>query len=89
MTGKLYKEKINLGRKISHGIERVSKPKEITYPSMYISNIKLPLEGEDVGKKFRCMIDVELSGVNKRVSKNDSSLNYDFDIKTIQFIDSK
>jgi len=90
MANKFYKKKISLGYKPDFERKVTSSDKrKIHYPSMYISNTKLPLEAKEVGNKFRALIDVEFTGIRENTSKEKQSLDYEFDITAIQFIKSK
>jgi len=89
MANKLFKKKISLGYKYNDAAVKSASSKEINYPSMYISNTKLPLKSEEVGNKFRAMIDVEFTGIQEETNKKNKSLSYNFDVKTIEFINSK
>ena len=78
-------KRINLGRKeipIS-----ISKPRgdRVSYPSFYISDKKLPIEPEDVGKVLTATVQLKVTGVNMRTNENKQSLNYDFEVREIVF----
>ena len=78
-------KRINLGKKeIS---TRVTEPKgsNIYYPSFYISDKKLPIEPEDVGKLLTATVRLKVTGVNMRTNENKQSLNYDFEVREIVF----
>jgi len=89
MANKLFKKKINLGYKYDDAVVKPSSSKKINYPSMYISNTKLPLKAEEVGNKFRAIVDVDFTGIQEDTNKKEKSLSYNFDIIAIQFVNSK
>lgn len=89
MADKLFKKKINLGYKSEDACVPKTTIKKTQYPSMYISNTKLPLKAEEVGNKFRAMVDVDFTGIRESTDNEKSSFSYDFEIKAIEFINSK
>ena len=78
-------KRIKLGRKETP--ISVSKPRgdRISYPSFYISDKKLPIEPEDVGKTLTATIQLKVTGVNMRTNEDKQSLNYDFEVREIVF----
>ena len=84
---KLFKKKINLGKKRETTVcesPKTSKDK-VYYPTVYISDKKLPIEPEDVGKMLSAIVRLKITGVNVRTSEDKQSLNYDFEIREIAF----
>lgn len=82
---KLQRKKVNLGRK-PEPIKDVRQGKAGTiYPTFYISNKKLPILPNDVGKSFSCEIIAELTGIREESDKTGSKYNYDFEMKSITF----
>ena len=79
-------KRINLGKKESTVPcqSEVSKSK-VHYPSFYISDKKLPIEPEDVGKTLTATIRLKVTGVNMRTNEDKQSLNYDFEVREIVF----
>jgi len=81
-------KRINLGKKestVSCQPERTKN--KIQYPSFYISDKKLPIEPEDVGKMLTATIQLKVTGVNMRTNENKQNLNYDFEVREIVFGD--
>ena len=74
--------KIKLGRKAKEDSVEY-KPKEIIYPSFYISSKKLPIAPKDVGKVFKCEIEAKLTGIREDSNEKRTKYNYDFDMKSI------
>lgn len=84
---KLFKRKINLGKKDTSTVcesPKISKDK-VHYPTVYISDKKLPIEPEDVGKMLNATVRLKVTGVNVRTSEDKQSLNYDFEVREITF----
>lgn len=79
------KRKINLGKKYSE-TEVVIDKKKISYPSFYVSSIKLPLMPDDVGKTMKAEVSVELIGIRQETNTNNDEYSYDFEMKSIKFI---
>ena len=60
--------------------------KKIYYPTIYISDKKLPLEPEDVGKILNANVQLKLVGVRQESSESSGSKNsYDFEVREIVF----
>ena len=81
-------KRINLGKKETMAAcqpERVKSKSKTYYPSFYISDKKLPIEPEDVGKILTATIKLKVTGVNMRTNEDKQSLNYDFDVREIVF----
>ena len=79
-------KRINLGKKETTAMcqPKVSKSK-VHYPSFYISDRKLPIEPEDVGKTLTATIQLKVTGVEVRTNENKQGLNYDFEVREIVF----
>jgi len=77
-------KRINLGKKEQPVVSK-SKENKVYYPSFYISDKKLPIEPEDVGKMFTVTAQLKVTGVNMRTNENKQSLNYDFEVREIVF----
>jgi len=78
-------KRINLGKKeISTAISEPKRSK-VYYPSIYISDKKLPIEPEDVGKTLTANVRLKVTGVNMRTNEDKQSLNYDFEVREIVF----
>lgn len=79
-------QKILLGRKIKTDKElRVQDKDGKYYPSIYINETKLPLNGKDIGKKLDAVVELELKSVSVNELKGKSEYNYSFDVKSIKF----
>lgn len=78
-------KRINLGKKETS--TEISEPKKgnVYYPSIYISDKKLPIEPEDVGKMLSATVRLKVTGVNVRTNEDKQSLNYDFEVREIVF----
>ena len=77
-------KRIKLGRKES--VVSTKKMKDSTYyPSIYISNKKLPIEPEDVGKILSATVQLKVVGVNMRTDEDAQNFNYDFEVREIVF----
>lgn len=79
-------KRVNLGKKetMTTCVPERTKNK-VHYPSFYISDKKLPIEPEDVGKTLTATIQLKVTGVNMRTNENKQSLNYDFEVREIVF----
>ena len=80
-------KRINLGKKESTSCQPEVSESKVRYPSFYISDKKLPIEPEDVGKILTATVRLKVTGVNMRTNENKQSLNYDFDVREIVFGD--
>jgi len=79
-------KRINLGEKItSTGVQPERPKNRVHYPSFYISDKKLPIEPEDVGRVLTATVQLKVTGVNMRTNENKQSLNYDFEVREIVF----
>lgn len=81
---KLYRKKVNLGRKYK-AITQTKPERKTTYPSFYISEKKLPITPNDVGKSFTCEIKAELTGIREESGRDGNKYSYDFEMKSISF----
>lgn len=89
MADKLFRKKIKLGTKRNDEVPVQTKKKKMYYPSMYIDDTELPLEGEDVGKTFTAQIKLKVTGVNQRTGEKGTNLDYRFDVMEIAFGEGK
>jgi len=79
-------KRINLGKKETSTICQPERTKNrVHYPAFYISDKKLPIEPEDVGKTLTATIRLKVTGVNMRTNEDKQSLNYDFEVREIVF----
>jgi len=79
-------KRINLGKKeITPVCESPKRKNKVYYPTIYISDKKLPIEPEDVGKTLTATVQLKVTGVNMRTNENKQSLNYDFEVREIVF----
>ncbi len=78
-------KRINLGRKEISTMVDKAKENKVYYPSIYISDKKLPIEPEDVGKTLTATVRLKVTGVNMRTNEDKQSLNYDFEVREIVF----
>ena len=67
----------------------VKTKKTLYYPTMYVNNTELPLEPDDVGKKFMALVEVKVTGVNQRTNEKGSNLDYNFEVMEISFVEKK
>ena len=76
--------KINLKIKPS----KVSSQPEIErerYPSLYLSDIQLPLVKTSVGKTMKAIVTLRLTGFRENTSTRRKGMSWDFDIHDIEF----
>lgn len=80
-------KRINLGKKetVTACMPEKSRKNKVYYPTIYISDKKLPIEPEDVGKVLTATIQLKVTGVNMRTNEDKQSLNYDFEVREIVF----
>jgi len=76
----LKRTKINLKQKT--GSDAV-EPARDYYPSLYLSNVDLPLAGEQVGKILNVNATLKFTGLSKKEGKKTS---YDFEVRSITFV---
>lgn len=85
MALKRSRNKINLGRKHKESVVTASG-NEINYPSLYITNKKLPLEAKQIGTTLTAVVKLKFTGISERSGINSpDKKSYDFDVKEIQF----
>jgi hypothetical protein len=78
--------RIKLGKKETDSMVTPERHKNrVRYPSFYISDKKLPIEPDDVGKVLTATIQLKVTGVNMRTNEDKQSLNYDFEVREIVF----
>jgi len=78
-------KRINLGEKETSTLIEKPRKDRVHYPTIYISDKKLPIEPEDVGKTLTATVRLKVTGVNMRTNENKQSLNYDFEVREIVF----
>ena len=78
-------KRIKLGKKEASITLGPDKKNRVHYPSFYISDKKLPIEPEDVGKVMSATVQLKVTGVNMRTNEDKQSLNYDFEVREIVF----
>jgi len=76
MEKKILRRKISLKRKP----EKIEKTSDVSYPSLYLYD--LPLNAENVGKKYSANITLKLTSVTKRTG---SKTSFDFEVIDIKF----
>lgn len=74
--------KINLAHKTEPPAP-AEKAKTVYYPTLYISDHKLPLTFDDAGKSFTVQATLKLTGITQRTKEK---ATYDFEIHDISFI---
>lgn len=52
-------------------------------PNLYISGVKLPVSGEEIGQKLSASVQLKLTGINQR--EGEDSQSYDFEVLGIKF----
>lgn len=76
----LKRRKINLKQKAdSTAVEKIRD----YYPSLYLSDVDLPLTGEQVGKVLNVNATLKFTGLSKKEGKKTS---YDFEVRSITFV---
>jgi len=87
MAKQLFKKKISLGYKYKDmpAVSTKKEKKTLHYPSMYINNTQLPLDGDDVGKTFNCNIKLKVNSFGLNTDSDGSKYNYSFDVMEISF----
>ena len=78
--------KINLGKKYKETIDKLRKGDKISYPSLYITDKKLPLEAKQIGVSLTANVKLKFVGISERTNLGGSdSRSYDFEVKEIKF----
>ena len=78
-------KRINLGHKPEKIIEAVTEKREISYPTFYVHNKKLPLKGSDIGKTFDISAKIKFIGIREENREGSEEHSYDFEIREITF----
>lgn len=80
--------KIKLGTKSgkSNSVPAVESPEpQMYYPNMYISDTKLPVTADDIGKTMIAVVQLKVTGINQRTNTKETTMNYDFEVHSIEF----
>ncbi len=78
--------KIDLKIKPTKTDECCPEPKRVRYPSLYLSDIKLPLAKVNVGKTMKAVVTLKLTGLRENTSTGGKEdMSWDFDIHDIEF----
>lgn len=86
----VLKRKISLGYK-PKPIQTALIPKKskaetkVRYPWVHISETKLPIDFDDIGKTFNANVKIKLTGMRLDSNENKDSNNYDFELREITF----
>lgn len=77
--------KINLGKKYKESVVK-SRDNKVSYPSLYITDKKLPLEAKQIGVSLTANVKLKFVGISERTNLGGSdSRSYDFEVKEIKF----
>jgi hypothetical protein len=60
-------------------------PEGPCYPNLYLSDVKLPLSKTSVGKSFKAIVTLRLTGLRENTSTRREGMSWDFDIHNIEF----
>ena len=85
-------DKVNLGNKRSNECCEISKPdkNKLFYPSMYISDTKLPLDGDEIDDVMIATVKLKFTGLrSNQQSGRKEKFSYDFDVHEIEFTPKK
>ena len=55
------------------------------YPSLYLSDVQLPLAKTNVGKTMKAIVTLRLTGFRENTSTRRKGMSWDFDIHDIEF----
>lgn len=77
-------KRISLGTKYRKDQVEISK-KTVSYPTLYISNKKLPLKSSDVGKTFDVSAKMKFTGIREENRGGKEEFSYDFEVREITF----
>lgn len=77
--------KIDLKEKRETEIMASKEMPKYRYPNLYLSDVKLPLSATNVGKTFKAVVTLKLTGYRENNSVKRNSMSYDFDIHDIEF----
>ena len=61
------------------------EPKRMRYPSLYLSDVKLPLAKTSIGKTMKAIVTLKLTGLRENTSTGKNEMSWDFDIRDIEF----
>lgn len=77
--------KIDLKIKPTKADKCCSEPERSRYPSLYLSDVKLPLVKTSVGKTMKAIVTLRLTGLRENTSTTRKGMSWDFDIHDIEF----
>ncbi len=78
--------KIDLKIKSTKMAKCTETPERTRYPSLYLSDAKLPLVKTDVGKTMKAVVTLRLTGLRENTStRRKGDMSWDFDIHDIEF----
>ena len=78
--------KIDLKSKPEKMEKCTEAPERVHYPSLYLSDVKLPLVKTDVGKTMKAVVTLRLTGLRENTStRRKGDMSWDFDIHDIEF----
>lgn len=61
-------------------------PEREHYPSLYLSDIQLPLAKANVGKTMKAVVTLRLTGLRENTStKRKGRMSWDFDVHDVEF----
>ena len=80
-------EFIDLGRKPQEtsAVPESKVSSKIYYPSFYVDNKGLPISDNDVGKTVIAQVKLQVTSVEKRVTKDKNTYDTRFDVLGISF----
>lgn len=77
--------KINLGKKRKEDVVS-TRSNKVSYPSLYITDKKLPLEAKEIGASLTANVKLKFVGISERTNLGGSdSRSYDFEVIEIKF----
>jgi hypothetical protein len=66
-------------------VEKTCCPERSRYPSLYLSDAKLPLAKTSIGKTMKAIVTLKLTGLRENTSTGRNEMSWDFDIHDIEF----
>ena len=60
-------------------------PEKVRYPSLYLSDIQIPLAKANVGKTMKAIVTLRLTGFRENTSTRRKGMSWDFDVHDIEF----
>jgi len=78
-------KRVSLGYKIKEEVTKVKPKSDMSYPTFYVHDKKLPLEEENIGKMLNVSARIKLVGLREENRDGRKSLDYDFEIREITF----